>query len=184
VRITILSFRARGALGHHREVRAQGARGEEHLVGCVGEALEKQLLGVGRQRADPCRVPDQPAGEPATQRAAREREYLRAVESEDEALRAERLEELEQHHGQHRPRLGKVDRRISQLAPGRNQLPGEPDLAGEVVGALERQPAYSEGPFLLYVGGGGLRPDLDVIPRPAEALAISSTNVAIPPLTG
>ena len=152
-----------GPLVDDGEVRAQGARGKECLLRRMGESLEEQLLRVGREGADPGRMPDQAPGKPAPKRAPGEVEDLRPVEREDQAPGPKRLEELEHHHGQHRPRLRQVYGGVAQLpAPG-HQLAGQLDLADEVVATLERKPPDLEGPLLLHAGRCGLGPDLHVI---------------------
>ncbi len=159
-----LVLRARRARGDHREIGPEGSGRQDDLVRGLREALQEQLLGVGRQRADPRRVADQPSSEPPAQRAAAEPQDLGPVEREHEAPRPECLEELQEHHRQHRARLRKIDRRVAQLPPGCHQLAGELELAGDVVRALERQPAHPERPVLLGVGRRRLRPHLDVVP--------------------
>jgi hypothetical protein len=127
------------------------------------EALKQELLGVGRQRAHAGRMADQPPGEPAANGAVGEAQDLRAVEREDEALGSEGGEELQQHHRQHGARLRDIDRGVSKLPAVPDELARQPDLANEVVRALERHPPKPERPRLVRLAWGGLGPDLYVV---------------------
>ena len=158
-----LVLRVRGSRGDDRKIGPQRPGCQEDLVGGVREALEQELLRVGRECAHARRVADQPPREPPEQRAAREAQDLGSVERQHEPLRPECLEELQQHHRQHRARLREIDRCVPQLAPGRDQFAGELELADQVVGALEGKPPHPERPILFDMGGSGLRPNLHIV---------------------
>ena len=85
------------------------------------------------------------------------------MEGEHQLLWAEGPEELKQHHGQHRARLGEVDGGVTQPPPCTDEFPGELNLAPQIVRALERQTPQPERPDFLLIGLGGLSPHLGFV---------------------
>ena len=67
------------------------------------------------------------------------------MKRQHQPARAESMEKLQQHHRQHRPGLRQIDRRMPQLAAAADEFASQPDLAGQIVRAFERQAVEAEG---------------------------------------
>jgi hypothetical protein len=134
---------------HSRQVGSQGARRQHHPLRGRREVAAQQLLGVIAQGADPRRAPNQPAGQPAPQRAPGKLEDLRPVEREHQPAGAKAGQKLQQHHRHHGSRLREVDDGASQLPPLAHQLARQHPLATQIMGAPQGQPPQTKRPVVL-----------------------------------
>jgi len=102
-------------------------------------------------------------GETAARAVFGEAQDLGAVEGEQEPAGAQGFEELERHHRQHRAGLREVDSGFAQLAAVGDHVSRESHLAGEILGALQREAADGEGPSLLGLAGHSWRPNFGFV---------------------
>lgn len=150
------------ARGYDGEIGAERAGSEQDFAAGFGKVTIKEFGGIVAQDADAVGPADEAAGEGAHGGSIVELEDLGAVKGKHEMLRAEGMEKLQQHHRQHGPGLRQIDGGVAQAAALADELGGEAELAGEVVGAFDREALESKRPLAGGIGGGGLSPDFNV----------------------